>query len=65
MELDQASRAFSQMCRETLLGDARSLSPEERTRRLEQVTKEILAELQVPEDRRINSDVDLADGCKV
>ncbi|CAG7847843.1 SubName: Full=Uncharacterized protein {ECO:0000313/EMBL:CCA77866.1} [Serendipita indica DSM 11827] len=65
MELDQASRAFGQICRATLLGEARTLAPEERTRRLEQVFKDILAELQVPEDRRLNSDVDLADGCKV
>ncbi|CAG7847829.1 SubName: Full=Uncharacterized protein {ECO:0000313/EMBL:CCA77866.1} [Serendipita indica DSM 11827] len=65
MELDQASRAFGQMCRATLLGEACALAPEERTRRLEQVIRDILAELQVPEDRRLNSDVDLADGCKV
>ena len=65
MDLDQTSIAFRRMCSATLFGAARSLTPEERTRRLEETIKEILMELQVPVDRPFNSDVDLSDDCKV
>ncbi|CAG7849927.1 SubName: Full=Uncharacterized protein {ECO:0000313/EMBL:CCA75861.1} [Serendipita indica DSM 11827] len=65
MDLDQASLAFSRICKATLLGDARSLTQEERTQRLGGVIKQILGESKVPEDCAFNSKVGLASECKV
>ncbi|CCA73509.1 hypothetical protein PIIN_07462 [Serendipita indica DSM 11827] len=65
MDIDKASLAFSRVCKVALLGDARSLTPEERTERLRGAIKQILGEIQVPEDSAFNSKVGLAGECKV